>query len=319
MDRIGATDHFFDLGGHSLLLAKVQAILRRRMSGDIIPVMDLFTHPTVREMAGLLESERTATETAALGVLLPIRTEGSQLPLFCVHGATGLSWQYAGLRKYLSADIPLYALQARGFDRRRDLAGSLAEMTGEYLDHIRTIQPHGPCRLIGLSFGGVLVQQMAVRLRNLGEPVTLLSILDAYPKYLWESFSVDYEQKALRSLLYMAGYDLSALDDEPPRHERVTRIIREQDGILAKLEDFHALRGCRQLHQRGRSAAKCDLREIRRRPVVLPVDGGPDLGHTGASEVDALHRRQHREPRRTCPPRRPPVGRSADRNRPSPG
>jgi nonribosomal peptide synthetase DhbF len=234
--EIGVDDHFFDLGGHSLMLARVQGILGRELDRDV-PMTDLISHPTVAALARLLDAGPAARDTAALGILLPIRPEGSAPPLFCVHAATGLSWQYAGLRRHIDPDVPIYGIQARGFDRPRPLARTLTEMTEEYLAHLRSVRPQGPYRLLGLSFGGVLVHLMATRLRELGEEVSLLSILDAYPRYPWEPFSADYEQKALRSLLYMSGYDLNRLGDEPLRHARVARLIRAERGVLSTVED----------------------------------------------------------------------------------
>ena len=52
--RIGVHDGFFDLGGHSLLLAEV----RRRIADELgrrIPLMALFEHPTVGSLAAYLE------------------------------------------------------------------------------------------------------------------------------------------------------------------------------------------------------------------------------------------------------------------------
>ncbi|MEU0534748.1 amino acid adenylation domain-containing protein [Amycolatopsis tolypomycina] len=49
-DRVGVTDNFFDIGGHSLALARVHAEVTARL-GRRIPMVDLFTHPTVRALA----------------------------------------------------------------------------------------------------------------------------------------------------------------------------------------------------------------------------------------------------------------------------
>jgi amino acid adenylation domain-containing protein len=50
LDSVGVTDNFFDVGGHSLALAKVHAEVTTRL-GRRIPMVDLFTHPTVRALA----------------------------------------------------------------------------------------------------------------------------------------------------------------------------------------------------------------------------------------------------------------------------
>ncbi|MGW1976735.1 non-ribosomal peptide synthetase [Streptomyces sp. NPDC001889] len=56
---IGPHDHFFDLGGNSLLIRRVQRRLRETTGADI-PVVDLFAHPTVTALARYL-AHRTGT------------------------------------------------------------------------------------------------------------------------------------------------------------------------------------------------------------------------------------------------------------------
>jgi amino acid adenylation domain-containing protein len=50
VERVGADDNFFDLGGHSLLGVRVVAELRKRLSADI-PIRLIFDSPTVAELA----------------------------------------------------------------------------------------------------------------------------------------------------------------------------------------------------------------------------------------------------------------------------
>ncbi|MFI5589781.1 amino acid adenylation domain-containing protein [Amycolatopsis sp. NPDC051758] len=59
VERVGVTDNFFDVGGHSLALMKVHAQLTDRL-GRRIPVVELFSHPTVRALAAYLHA-RPAT------------------------------------------------------------------------------------------------------------------------------------------------------------------------------------------------------------------------------------------------------------------
>lgn len=63
VDRVGVRDNFFDLGGHSLLLVRVHARLRKELDADIA-VIDLFRYPTIESMASWL-NRRSQSLTAA--------------------------------------------------------------------------------------------------------------------------------------------------------------------------------------------------------------------------------------------------------------
>jgi acyl carrier protein len=56
--RVGLHNNFFDLGGHSLLLIKVQCKLEERLSTRIA-IIDLFKYTTVASLARFLGQERT--------------------------------------------------------------------------------------------------------------------------------------------------------------------------------------------------------------------------------------------------------------------
>jgi amino acid adenylation domain-containing protein len=55
-DRVGVDESFFDLGGHSLLLARVQALLAERLDRQV-PLLKLIELPTVGALAAWLDGE----------------------------------------------------------------------------------------------------------------------------------------------------------------------------------------------------------------------------------------------------------------------
>ncbi|MCC6558329.1 MAG: amino acid adenylation domain-containing protein [Polyangiaceae bacterium] len=55
LEQVGVDEPFFDLGGHSLLLARVRAMIAARL-GREVPMVELFQHPTIRRLAAHLEA-----------------------------------------------------------------------------------------------------------------------------------------------------------------------------------------------------------------------------------------------------------------------
>ncbi|MGP4021368.1 amino acid adenylation domain-containing protein [Saccharopolyspora sp. 5N708] len=243
LPRVGVHDGFFDLGGHSLLAAKLIGRVRDAL-GVRLNVGSLFAAPTVAGLAERLRSgdSRRSSQGGsrdALEILLPLRTEGSEPPLFCVHPAAGLAWPFSGLLGHIDAERPIYGIQSRGLAEPKPVAASLSEMAAEYLAHIRQVQPHGPYHFLGWSFGGVVAHEMSTHLQAQGEEVRLLCMLDSYPKDVWDELPTEAE--ALKALLYMAGYDLSELDNGPLDNgplgrAEVMAILSAEGSALANLE-----------------------------------------------------------------------------------
>jgi amino acid adenylation domain-containing protein len=65
ISSVGGDVNFFDAGGHSLMLVRVQSRLRERFQVDL-PIADMFRHPTIRTLARCL-SERQAVASASGG------------------------------------------------------------------------------------------------------------------------------------------------------------------------------------------------------------------------------------------------------------
>ncbi|MEO5878172.1 MAG: thioesterase domain-containing protein, partial [Streptosporangiaceae bacterium] len=200
--RVSVDDNFFDLGGHSLLAMRLLGRIRSTLGLDF-GVRDLFRAPTV---AGLL-GEQTGD---ALGVLLPLRATGERPPLFCVHPGAGMSWPYAGLLPHLDPAQPVYGLQTRVLLEPGYRAWSIEEMARDYLAAIRQVQPHGPYRLLGWSFGGLLAHAMAAALQAEGQDVELLALMDAYPVPPQEAVLTETElgeiEDAVRADRVLAGF-----------------------------------------------------------------------------------------------------------------
>ncbi|CAO3572895.1 unnamed protein product [Mortierella alpina] len=179
--RVGRNDGFFALGGHSLLAVRMISRIRA-MLGFEITLRTLFEAPTIAQLAPRLLATGAAHDES-YDVLLPIKPQGTRPPLFCVHPGTGLSWCYTGLSTQLDPDQPLYGLQARGFIDNGNMASTLDEMVLDYIDQVRSVQPHGPYHLLGYSFGGLVAHTMASYLEKQGERVALVALMDTRTNY----------------------------------------------------------------------------------------------------------------------------------------
>ncbi len=180
---IGLHQSFFDLGGDSLLATLLMVRIKSSFGLDIA-ISTVFDAPTVETLASRLSepTERApAPPRSPIAPLLPLRKGGPRKPLFCIHPGPGLGWAYAGLLRFLPADLPLYLVQARGLDGVEPLPTSMEEMVADYVTQVRSVQPAGPYHLLGWSSGGTLAHAMAVRLQRQHETVSLVVSLDGYP------------------------------------------------------------------------------------------------------------------------------------------
>jgi thioesterase domain-containing protein len=130
-------------------------------------------------MAALLRNE-TSDEPASC--LVPIQPAGDAAPFFCVHPAGGDVLGYAALARHLGTTRPFYGIQARGLNGAGEPVETMSGMADLYVQEMRRVQPRGPYHLGGWSLGGLVAFEMARRLREQGEDVALLALLDCSPR-----------------------------------------------------------------------------------------------------------------------------------------
>lgn len=119
----------------------------------------------------------TAVTNYATPAVLPIRTTGTQAPVFCIHPIEGLTSCYAELVEHVGEDRPVYGVQAISTK-----AESLSSLAALYADEIVAVQASGTVHLLGVSFGGVLAHAIAVELQRRGVSVGQLVLVSAEPR-----------------------------------------------------------------------------------------------------------------------------------------
>lgn len=172
--EVGVDDDFFEIGGHSLLAARLMARVEREF-GASLPLALLFEHSSI---AGIAEALREKEEPRGWSSLVPIQAGGELAPLFVVHGMLGNVLHLRHLAQALGPAQPFYGLQARGLDGRETVQDRVEDMASDYLRAVRRVQPHGPYFLGGYSFGGLVAFEMSHQLAAEGEQVAALVLFD---------------------------------------------------------------------------------------------------------------------------------------------
>jgi arthrofactin-type cyclic lipopeptide synthetase C len=171
LERVGRHDSFFELGGHSLLVIRLVSLLKRV---DIeMTIVDLFNNPTIKSLGAYLERDKPEVDVKGL---IQVRPAGLQRPLFLIHEYTGLDLYFPVLAAHIDHDIPIYGLPGVPLDEPQ--LQTIEGIAARLVQIIRTVQPQGPYRIAGWSFGGVVAYEVAVQLVGQDQMVEFMGLLD---------------------------------------------------------------------------------------------------------------------------------------------
>ncbi|HVG19428.1 MAG TPA: sulfotransferase, partial [Blastocatellia bacterium] len=142
--------------------------------------------------------------------LLLIQPGRARPPFFCVHPVGGGAIQYARLAQRMGPDQPFYGLQ--GLDPDEPYMG-IEERAANCVKALREVEPRGPYLLGGWSFGGIVAFEMANQLRECGQEVALLALLDPMALALGkgrlevDSFDSDDLATLVDQIVELVGWD----------------------------------------------------------------------------------------------------------------
>lgn len=176
VEPVGRHDPCFDLGGDSLHAAEVMTIVAAVLGRDL-PLSVFLEAETPADLAARFGAPTRSTGPAHL---VPLQPEGTDPPIYCVHGAGGQVLSFAALATRLGTHQPFIGVQMSSADRARDLF-RVRRLARRYATEIRRSAGDAPCAVAGHSFGAVVVFALAGELRSAGVDVQACVILDCPP------------------------------------------------------------------------------------------------------------------------------------------
>ncbi len=172
---VGFGQNFFEAGGDSIQAAIFLAEVRKHFGVDI-PIASFTVHPTARDVSRIISGSAAQVPAA----IVPIRKGGSRLPFFCVHPHDGRAALFFPMAACMDEDQPFYAFQTLSAEDLHPTAGGIEEMAGHYVDAMKAVQPESPYLIGGYCFGALVAFEMARILRQRGEKVGFLALIDSY-------------------------------------------------------------------------------------------------------------------------------------------
>ena len=177
---VGWDDNFFEVGGHSLLVVQMTALIQEQ-TGYSLPVASVFANPTIRTLTTYLKTRQADVRWQSLVPVNPVNQQADRRAIYFVHPLSGDVGYVYPLAAQLGNQQPVYGLQAVGLDGITAPLTTLEEIAAYYVQLITAHQPDGPLSLGGYSLGGVIAFEMARQLTHIGREVDIVMLIDSYP------------------------------------------------------------------------------------------------------------------------------------------
>ncbi|XP_066560722.1 fatty acid synthase [Amia ocellicauda] len=211
VSSLNADASLADLGLDSLMGVEVRQTLERDY--DIVMAMREIRQLTINKLRELSSQQGSSEESrpsplkkAGVGVLtesdlslLLVNPDGptvtrlnevqsAERPLFLVHPIEGSIAAFRTLTGKLS--VPCYGLQCT----KAAPLDSIQSLASYYVDCVRQVQPEGPYRIAGYSFGACVAFEMCSQLQMAQRPVEYLFLFDGSHSYV-AAYTQSYRAK----------------------------------------------------------------------------------------------------------------------------
>ena len=218
---------FFEVGGTSLTVFATVHRLRTAFALERSQLSDLsvYQHPTIESLASYIEGlgDGTSAPAAAVAsgsILVSLKRgdDPSLSPLFVISSAGGTVGAYDRVVRTLKTDRAVVGVRDPFIWGDRDPTLGFRHWVARFVDAIRERQPTGPYYLAAYSSAGAFGYEIARRLREAGEAVAMLALIDPLAmdratewRYGYWALEARFMRRPLRWLVLFAGWMRMAL------------------------------------------------------------------------------------------------------------
>jgi thioesterase domain-containing protein len=174
---VGIDDNFFEVGGNSLLGVRLFSEIHRTL-GKNLPLETLLSAPTIERLAKVLSD--ALAEAAPRSLVVALKAGGSQAPFFAIPGTVTHPLCFYDLARLSEPEQPFFGLLYPKPGPDEPYPTTIEGLAARLIPEIQSIQPKGPYRIGGHSFGGLVAFELAHQLIALGHQVSLLALFDTW-------------------------------------------------------------------------------------------------------------------------------------------
>lgn len=172
--NIMISDRFVDIGLDSLDL--VSASIDLNSTWPFLDITDVFSCNTIEELSNKIDNRGNTTEHSCLVKMNNVNNEIN--PVFAFHGGDGCVFPFKNIADKLGKENQsMYAFQLNQ-DAAYFAEGSLKRLAEYYYTAMLSVQPTGPYKILGYSFGCRLAMEVATLIisnnQNVDGPVVLI-------------------------------------------------------------------------------------------------------------------------------------------------
>lgn len=233
IQELSINDNFFDLGGNSLSAMFMLELVAEKFPSASISLFSFQNDPTIVNLSEQLSNHTSVIEHP---YVVPLQPHGSQKPLFIFPGFIGFSAGYKDLADVLGKeyDLPVYGIQMQGLLQNDMPLNSIEAIAKKNIDWIRSIQPDGPYRIVGHSFGAIVGYEMAKQLEQQNIANNTLILLDSGPRALINNFERTDKSDNIRIILSILHFLLP----DTVVYQLIQDNKKELNLLFAKLAQF---------------------------------------------------------------------------------